>query len=248
MAFPQLWRWWSKKSQQQSHRRRWPWGRWRWRPLVEQLEERLVPSTVPEIEPNNTLLQATALSLTNDPPNFLSGLGQGAISPANDADFWRFDAEAGDHITAAVESDGSLPTVSLRNAANPYVGFGVPELWAWFKGRNIHDVGAHYEYSNLGVGVLGQGLAERLQGQYEDVLRARILAPLGLDDTRIALTPEMAARLAQPHDEKGKPVPAWDLPAFAGAGAPGSQRACQGGNDGAPREAGNNPRLELQPQ
>jgi D-alanyl-D-alanine-carboxypeptidase/D-alanyl-D-alanine-endopeptidase len=40
-----------------------------------------------------------------------------------------------------------------------------------------------------------------------------------LDDTRVTLTPGMQARLAPGHDEAWQPVPNWDLPAAAGAGA-----------------------------
>ena len=38
-------------------------------------------------------------------------------------------------------------------------------------------------------------------------------------DTRIVLTPDEQARLATGHDAAGDPVPSWDLPTLAGAGA-----------------------------
>src|SRR5262249_23268843 len=112
MAFPELWRWFSNRWQEQPHRRVWPWGRRQWRPSLERLEERVVPSTVPEIEPNNALLQATALAPTTDPSTFLSGQGLGDVSPANDVDYWRFNAQAGDRLTVA--GDGGGGNNSLR--------------------------------------------------------------------------------------------------------------------------------------
>jgi CubicO group peptidase (beta-lactamase class C family) len=81
------------------------------------------------------------------------------------------------------------------------------------------DPGAQYEYSNLGGGLLGHALSRRAGMDYESLVRARITGPLGMNDTRITLTPEMRARLAVGHNEALKPVPNWDLPTLAGAGA-----------------------------
>ncbi|HSJ62638.1 MAG TPA: serine hydrolase, partial [Gemmatimonadaceae bacterium] len=81
------------------------------------------------------------------------------------------------------------------------------------------DIGTQYEYSNLGAGLLGHALARKAAGSYEEALATRVLAPAGLDDTRITLTPEMQRRLAVGHDAEGTAAANWDLPALAGAGA-----------------------------
>lgn len=111
MMFSQLLRWARQLAQGRRARRARSGGTRSGRPAVEYLEVRLVPSTVPEVEPNNTLLQATPLVFTTDPPNFLSSLGQGAVSPANDTDYWRFNAQAGDRLTVA--GDGGSGSTSL---------------------------------------------------------------------------------------------------------------------------------------
>ena len=54
---------------------------------------------------------------------------------------------------------------------------------------------------------------------YEALVRSRILVPLGMTSTVIALSPGMKARLAVGHDDKLAPVANWDLPTLAGAGA-----------------------------
>ncbi|HYV34555.1 MAG TPA: LamG-like jellyroll fold domain-containing protein, partial [Gemmataceae bacterium] len=79
---------------------------------MELLEERVVPASVPELEPNNALLQATAFTLTEDPPNFQTSQGLGAIGVANDVDYWRFNAIAGDRLSVA--GDGGSGATSLR--------------------------------------------------------------------------------------------------------------------------------------
>ena len=69
---------------------------------------------------NDTLPGATPLPMTETPAGsgFFTSLGVGSIATPSDVDYWRFDAEAGDHITVVVEADGSDPTVQLRNAAD----------------------------------------------------------------------------------------------------------------------------------
>jgi CubicO group peptidase (beta-lactamase class C family) len=54
-----------------------------------------------------------------------------------------------------------------------------------------------FEYSNLGVGLLGHILSLRANTSYENLVKTRILQPLGMNDTRITLTPGMKARLVR---------------------------------------------------
>jgi D-alanyl-D-alanine-carboxypeptidase/D-alanyl-D-alanine-endopeptidase len=113
-----------------------------------------------------------------------------------------------------------LPLLAPKDMANPYADYTVPQMYGFLKDVGLaRDPGAAYEYSNLGVGLLGHVLALRAGNSYEALVRERILEPLGMRSTGITLTPEMRARIAQGHDETGKPVPLWDLPTFAGAGA-----------------------------
>jgi serine-type D-Ala-D-Ala carboxypeptidase/endopeptidase len=107
-----------------------------------------------------------------------------------------------------------------KDAQNPYADYSIDQLYAFLSNHQLkYDVGLHYQYSNLGVGLLGHLLTLKAQGTYEDLVRTRICEPLGMEDTRITLTPSMKARLAQGHNELGVPTSNWDLPTLAGAGA-----------------------------
>ncbi len=109
---------------------------------------------------------------------------------------------------------------SPKDATNPFADYDAAKLYAFLSGHALaRDVGAQYEYSNLGVGLLGHALALRAGMDYETLVRRRILEPLQMTDTRIALTPDMRERLALGHDPAGKTVPNWDLDVLAGAGA-----------------------------
>jgi CubicO group peptidase (beta-lactamase class C family) len=62
-------------------------------------------------------------------------------------------------------------------------------------------------------------LARRAGTSYASLIDARVLRPLGMEQTGIALTPEMRERLVPGHGGAGNVVPNWDIPTLAGAGA-----------------------------
>ncbi len=106
---------------------------------------------------------------------------------------------------------------------DPYAAYGDSALYAFLDFLDDYTLsrapGAKYEYSNLGMGLLGQLLARRADTTYAALVRRRITGPLGLPDTRVHLSPERADRFAQGHDRMGRPTPPWHFEALAGAGA-----------------------------
>ena len=114
-----------------------------------------------------------------------------------------------------------LPTnFAPKNPGNPYADYTVDQLYAFLSSYTLtRGIGEKYEYSNLGVGLLGHILALRAGMDYETLVRKRICEPLKMSDTKISLTPEMQARLVTGHNPALKPVANWDLPTLAGAGA-----------------------------
>ncbi|KJC61172.1 hypothetical protein UP10_09865 [Bradyrhizobium sp. LTSPM299] len=134
-------------------------------------------------------------------------------------------ARSGKQITLldlATYSSGlpRVPDGIPADGDNPYAAYTVEQLYAFLSGHTLRfDPGTHYEYSNLGFGLLGHVLALRANMSYEDLVVSRICAPLGLADTRISLTSSMRERLAQGHLSNLKPASNWDIPTLAGAGA-----------------------------
>jgi len=72
-------------------------------------------------------------------------------------------------------------------------------------------------YSSLGLGLLGQVLADRYGKPWEILVQENIAVPLGMKDTMQHLGPE-TARLAPGYEDKVPRAP-WDFDALAGAGA-----------------------------
>jgi CubicO group peptidase (beta-lactamase class C family) len=109
---------------------------------------------------------------------------------------------------------------SVRHRRNPYAWLTVDDLYAGLPATRLRrEPGGRPRYSNLGYGLLGHVLARRAGRSYEQLVQERICRPLGLADTRLAVPAAARGRFAQGHDRRGRPVPHWNLPALAGAGA-----------------------------
>ena len=126
-------------------------------------------------------------------------------------------------LDLATQSSG-LPRMpgnfAPKDPSNPYADYGVDRLYAFLSGYELtRDIGEKYEYSNLGVGLLGNALARRAGMEYEALVRARITGPLKMESTAITLTPGLQQRLAHGHNDTRAPVANWDLTSLAGAGA-----------------------------
>ena len=114
----------------------------------------------------------------------------------------------------------SMPSnLTGADPANPYADYSVERLYQFLSGYTLtRDVGAEYEYSNLGVGLLGHVLARSTGMGYSTLVESRITAPLGMTNTRIEFSPEMRARLASRYDAALAPDPGWDIMVLSGAG------------------------------
>jgi D-alanyl-D-alanine-carboxypeptidase/D-alanyl-D-alanine-endopeptidase len=107
-----------------------------------------------------------------------------------------------------------------KDEKNPYADYTAANLYAFLAKQGVaKPADAPYMYSNLGFGLLGQALADRAGLSYPDLLKQEITAPLGLNDTVINLSPDQQRRFIAGHDAGHRPAHAWDLVAFAGAGA-----------------------------
>lgn len=103
---------------------------------------------------------------------------------------------------------------------NPYVDYTAEQLYEFLSSYTLpREPGALYEYSNVGVGLLGHVLALRAGMSYDDLVRERILEPLGMEHTGSTLTPWMLERAVAGHSASGDTVPWWDQQVLAGAGS-----------------------------
>lgn len=81
--------------------------------------------------------------------------------------------------------------------------------------RDMHlarPIGSRFEYSNLGVGLLGHALAQAANEEsYESLLQSRLLKPVGMRETRIKMDEAALKRMAPGHRSNGKAISNWDF-------------------------------------
>ena len=80
------------------------------------------------------------------------------------------------------------------------------------------DIGSKWEYSNIGVGLLGYLLARATGTDYATLLRQRITGPLGMNDTMVTVPPSRAAQLAPPFDAYMRTSKPWSASVLTAAG------------------------------
>lgn len=107
------------------------------------------------------------------------------------------------------------------DAENPYAHFGEKEIYRALGVLELdRDPGSNFEYSNIGMGLLGNALVRKAKAKnYEELVVRRVCEPLGLADTRVTLSDRQKARLAPGHDEENEPTSGWDFASIEGCGA-----------------------------
>jgi len=132
----------------------------------------------------------------------------------------------GKHITLGnlAEQHSGLPRLPTNlqpsDPNNPYADYDAAKLKSFLAGYTLpRDPGSKYEYSNLGVGLLGYALAQQSHTTYGKLVAEKILKPLGMTLSGVPISPAMHKHLATGHDGQGNPTENWDLDVLAGAGA-----------------------------
>ena len=112
------------------------------------------------------------------------------------------------------------PNLAPKNPLNPFGNYDERQLATFLAGYRLpFRPGAGYSYSSVGAGLLGDLLARRKGVNYETLVRARVLIPLGMTSTGITLTPDQARRLTPGHTRYLTPATTWDFPVLSGAAA-----------------------------
>lgn len=124
--------------------------------------------------------------------------------------------------TLAMQDSGlpRLPTnFAPQQQDDPYVGYDVTKLQSFLASYALtRDPGESYEYSNLGVALLGNALAAHAGTNYDSLLQQRVLGPLAMHGTRIEQLGGLPKPIARGHDALGRAVSNWHLGLFVGAG------------------------------
>ncbi|MFZ4650546.1 MAG: serine hydrolase domain-containing protein, partial [Rubrivivax sp.] len=105
---------------------------------------------------------------------------------------------------------------SLRNPHDPYRHYSVADMLSYLRAWTPPGQ-TEFEYSNLGFALLGLALERAAERPLASLMASEILQPAAASGA--GLEPELAVGQVQGHDASGRPTPAWNMGAFAGAGA-----------------------------
>ena len=106
-----------------------------------------------------------------------------------------------------------------QNPNNPYADYTVEDLQRCVSSCALQAIpGEKYEYSNLGMGLLGHILSTQAGQSYETLVRTVVCKQLQLDCTQISISSGGQNQFATGHC-RGQVVEHWDIPTLAGAGA-----------------------------
>jgi len=109
--------------------------------------------------------------------------------------------------------------MSAGSVKDQYETYTVERMYDFLSGYRLpRDPGTEFQYSNVGMALLGQAIALKAETNFESLVVNRICRPLRMESTRITLTPELKTRLAIGRDASGNPSPPWKLQAYSPAG------------------------------
>jgi D-alanyl-D-alanine-carboxypeptidase/D-alanyl-D-alanine-endopeptidase len=109
-----------------------------------------------------------------------------------------------DDLDRILNQDPKKPSLQeFRQAAEAYT---VEDLYAFLSKHELtRQPGAAFQYSNVGMSLLGHAIERRAGADYESLVVDRICQPLKMHSTRITLSPAQKVRLATGHWMDGKP-------------------------------------------
>ena len=113
-----------------------------------------------------------------------------------------------------------MKELSLKEHKAAADAYSVEQLYEFLSGYQLGiDPGAEFQYSNVGMALLGNAIERRAGSDYESLVVDRICRPLKMDSTRITLSPALKARLARGHWVDGTPSDHLHFQAMAPAGS-----------------------------
>lgn len=126
------------------------------------------------------------------------------------------------HLATHTSGFPSLPQSMLekmQDENNPYKDLKTQDLYDYLKTCTDKNPEGGFEYSNLGMGLLGHILALKMGCDYEEAVQRELLRPLGMNHTFVTIDSGNAAGIAQGYNELGNPTPVWTDSVLTGAGS-----------------------------
>ncbi len=115
--------------------------------------------------------------------------------------------------TSGLERDPSNYDSPDFDPKDPFANYTTELLHSYLKDEiALNSIsGSRYEYSNLGMGLLGHIVSQKAGKTYEDVLQEIILNPLQMNTTTTVLSTVDPLLIVPGFDENGNEIPNWNF-------------------------------------
>jgi CubicO group peptidase (beta-lactamase class C family) len=126
------------------------------------------------------------------------------------------------HLATHLSGFPSLPNsilAKMMDETNPYKDLSTQDIYEYLKTCESKKNEGNFEYSNFGMGLLGLLLELRTGIKYEQLVKEKLLYPIGMKHTFITVDSLNAQKIIQGFDEKGSPTPIWTDNCLTGAGS-----------------------------
>ena len=125
--------------------------------------------------------------------------------------------ELANHTSGLPRKPSDLFFSAIKSPLNPNKYYDVGKLESYLKKRLKVEEGFEFEYSNLGVGILGYVLCKVAKTNYETLLNEKILTKYGLTNTT-SIRENISDKLVVGLNPLGFKTPNWDLASLKACG------------------------------
>jgi len=126
------------------------------------------------------------------------------------------------HLATHTSGFPSLPRsfiAKMSDETNPYKDLVTEDIYGYLETCEEKKEEGAFAYSNFGMGLLGHLLELKTGICYEQLVKERLLNPLGMGQTFVTVDSTSSSKIIQGFDENGNPSPVWTDKVLTGAGS-----------------------------
>jgi serine-type D-Ala-D-Ala carboxypeptidase/endopeptidase len=109
-------------------------------------------------------------------------------------------------------------SLAMADSLNPQAALDAEQLYRFLSSSTLNrEIGTEYEYSELGMALLGHALSLMAEKPLDELIHERLFGLLKMTNTHVIPTPGMSAQTSEGHDRLRRPVEATPIPDLPGA-------------------------------
>lgn len=124
-----------------------------------------------------------------------------------------------EHLATHTSGLSHFPdSLAMADSTNPQAALNIEQLYLFLSRSTLNrEIGTEYEYSELGMSLLGHALSLMAEKPLDELIHERLFGLLKMTNTHVTPTPGMNAQTSVGHDRLRRPVEATPIPDLPGA-------------------------------